>query len=227
MRRFTGHAGERWGSFLDVKINAPEVLEKELSKSRKQGLSLLGSVTDAYQAMERKYGLTRRVLEVLLKHDWPVSILTKSDLVTRDIDILQGFSECEIGLTVTSLNNEVSRNFEPGAPLPGNRLEALRSMKEAGLKTYAFVGPILPGLTDIEELVSALAGKVDYVMFETLNMGAGTANDILRTVKDNYPSLTGLFEPEKISSDWDANETMVMSVCEKYSIPVRGIFKHG
>ena len=81
MRRFTGHK-EKWGEFLDVKINAPQVLEKELSrKKRKKGRVLLGRVTDAYQPVERKYKITRELLKILLRHQFPVSILTKSDLV--------------------------------------------------------------------------------------------------------------------------------------------------
>ena len=88
MKRFTGHT-EKWGKFIDVKINAPEVLEKELSRSPEKGTVLLGSVTDAYQPIERKYKITRAILEILLKHHFPISILTKSDLVVRDIDLLK------------------------------------------------------------------------------------------------------------------------------------------
>ncbi|MCG2686361.1 radical SAM protein, partial [Candidatus Parcubacteria bacterium] len=90
-KRFTGHT-EKWGEFVDIKINAPEVLEKQLSRNPKKGVALLGSVTDAYQPVEKKYKITRAILKVLLKYDFPVSVLTKSDLVTRDVDLFKQFS---------------------------------------------------------------------------------------------------------------------------------------
>ena len=125
MRRFTGHA-EPWGHFLDIKVNAPEVLAKELARNPRKGTVLLGSVTDAYQPVERKYRLTRAILEILLKHNFPVSILTKSDLVVRDIDLFRQFSECEVGLTITSMDENVARNFEPHASSPKRGLRRLR-----------------------------------------------------------------------------------------------------
>lgn len=227
MRRFTGHAGERWGSFLDVKINAPEILDKELSRHPARGVTLIGSVTDAYQALEKKYGLTRRILEVLLKHDWPISILTKSDLVLRDSDLLSRFSQCDVGLTVTSLDNQVSRDFEVGAPLPARRLGALAELHRAGIRTYAFIGPILPGLADVEAIVEELCGKVDFVMFETLNLNAGTREDILATVAAKYPSLRPKFTPAAIETSWKEAEPGVRKACAACGIRIEGIFRHG
>ncbi len=148
MRRFTGH-NEQWGHFLDVKINAPEVLARELAKNPKRGEILLGSVTDAYQPVERKYRLARTILKILVSYDFPVSILTKSDLVVRDLDLFKQFSKCEVGLTVTTTDQETARSFEPYASMPQQRIEALETLHRSGITTYAFIGPILPKLTDL------------------------------------------------------------------------------
>ncbi|MBU1622838.1 MAG: radical SAM protein, partial [Nanoarchaeota archaeon] len=100
MKRFTGHS-EPWGDFVDIKMNAPELARNSVKKIKKAGgVVLIGSVTDAYQPIEKKYQLTRNVLIELLKEDIPISILTKSALVTRDIDLLSQFSCCSVGLTI-------------------------------------------------------------------------------------------------------------------------------
>ena len=149
MKRFTGHL-EEWGAFLDVKINAPEILKKQLTPRKKKGAILIGSVTDAYQPIERRYGITRRILEILAKHEFPVSILTKSALVMRDIDVIKKMRSCEVGITITSLDESISRIFEPVASSPQKRLDTLSFFKDNNIKTYAFVGPILPGITEIK-----------------------------------------------------------------------------
>ena len=100
---------------------------------------MLGNVTDAYQPIERKYGITRAILEILLKHDFPISVLTKSDLVIRDIDLFKQFSNCEIGLTVTALDKKAAKDFEPYSSSPQERLAALEMLSKAGIKTYGFI----------------------------------------------------------------------------------------
>ena len=109
MTRYTKHHLP-WGQFCHVKINAPEILKKQLGKSKK-GLASLSTVTDPYQSLERKYRLTREVLSQLLEREFPVSILTKSDLVLRDLDILRQFerNECEVGFSIATMEEEVRR----------------------------------------------------------------------------------------------------------------------
>lgn len=109
MKRFTGHS-EPWGDFVDIKMNAPELARNSVKKIKKAGgVVLIGSVTDAYQPIEKKYQLTRNVLIELLKEDIPISILTKSALVTRDIDLLSQFSCCSVGLTITTTDEKISQ----------------------------------------------------------------------------------------------------------------------
>lgn len=164
MRRFTGHT-ERWGEFVDVKINAPELLEAEI-KRKKTGTVWLSGVCDPYQPVERRYRLTRRCLEILIEHNWPVTIQTKSPLVLRDIDILIRAKNLEVGFTVTTADENIRRIFEPYAPSINKRIEALGMLYSKGVRTFAMIAPMLPGA---EGLVDLLKGKIDYAILDRLN----------------------------------------------------------
>jgi DNA repair photolyase len=165
MKRFSGHR-EAWGSFVDAKVNAPSVLEKQLKRAAK-GLVLMSSVTDPYQPLEKRLGLTRACLEVLAPHDFPLDVLTKSPLVLRDIDILSTFSEAEVGITVTTDDEDTRRLFEPHAPSIHDRIHVLEALFKAGITTYAFLGPILP--MQPERLADMVAPYVHSVLVDRMN----------------------------------------------------------
>lgn len=149
MGRFVGKSTNDWGGYVYVKINAPALLEKDLRKLKNKGKGksiLFSSVTDPYQGLEAKYKLTRKCLEVLVNYDFKgtLSILTKSHMVTRDIDLLKKLKDVEVGFTITSTDDKISRYFEKKAPNVSQRLEAMKKLNLEGIKTYAFVGPLLP-----------------------------------------------------------------------------------
>lgn len=153
MCRFRDH-DENWGEFLDVKINFPAVLAKQLETRRTQpkGKVLLGTVTDVYQPAEARFRITRSSLEVLAgSPQLEVHLLTKSDLVQRDIPILQRVRVCEVGFTITTMDQKVSGILEPGASPPNVRLSAAGELMKAGIAVWVFIAPLLPGLTDTEE----------------------------------------------------------------------------
>jgi len=139
-----------WGKFLDVRINMPHILAREL-KRMPRGTVGVGTVTDPYQPAEGRYRITRYCLELLRRHSFPVSIQTKSDLVVRDLDIL-GDMEAEVGFTITALDRRTAALYQPGAPSPDRVLDALQRVSGAGVATYVFIGPILPGVST-EELL--------------------------------------------------------------------------
>ena len=162
--------GLPWGTFVEAKANAPELLRRELPRAR-PGTVVIGISTDPYQPPERRLRITRRILEVLsdlggVAGAFEIRMLTKSPLVLRDVRLL-GELDAEVGLTVTTDSEEVRRVFEPGAPPIPARVAALRELKRAGLRTYAFVGPMLP--MDPERLVGMLAGAVDRVVLDRMN----------------------------------------------------------
>lgn len=161
-------------SRLFAKANAPDLLRRELSNPAYQPQTIaLGTNTDAYQPIERSRRITRRILEVLAEFNHPVGIVTKSALVTRDIDILKPMAEkglVKVALSVTTLDAKLSRAMEPRASTPGKRLQALEMLSAAGVPTVVMVAPIIPGLNDceIETILKAAhaagAREAGYVM---------------------------------------------------------------
>jgi DNA repair photolyase len=165
MRRYSGHS-EAWGTFVDVKVNAAEILKKQLDKA-KRGTVWISSVCDPYQPLEATYQLTRSCLKELAKKDFPVNIQTKSTLVLRDVDLFQEFKAIEVGFTITTDEGLVAAQFEPGANPVEERLRGLETLHSSGVTTFAFIGPLLPG--NPERLIESLEGKVDTVLIDRMN----------------------------------------------------------
>jgi len=177
MKRYSGHK-EPWGEFVDVKINAAEVLEKQLARAKK-GVVWISSVCDPYQPIEKTYAVTRRCLEVLAVNQFPVNIQTKSTLILRDLDILQEFENVEAGFTITTDDEAVAEQFEPGAPPIKQRIAALKKIRLAGIQTFAFIGPILPG--NPPNLIRYLEDAADRVLIDRMNY--------VNTIKSIYRKL--------------------------------------
>jgi DNA repair photolyase len=226
MRRFTNHR-EPWGEFLDVKANAEEVLRKELARVRQPGVALLGSVTDAYQPAERKYKITRALLAALVETQFSVSILTKSDLVLRDLDLLKQLEHCTVGLTITTLDEDVRRHLEPGASSIAKRLNALRVLHENGIANYVFIGPILPYFTDLRAIFGAVRGIVDNVWAEALNIRCGNWATIERVLQEYYPNLLDRYKVTVQDSHyWEDTGKELSHLSEEFGIPLVGFFQH-
>jgi len=189
---------DAWGSYVDVKANIVDVLAKEVMRSLRRGVVGISTLTDAYQAIESTRCLTGRCLGILLGSGFKVAIQTKSDLVLRDIEVLAKHpDDVTIGVTITTLDSELSRLIEPGASNPGRRAEVLSRMSEAGLGTWIFIGPILPditddGLGDILDVAQSL--KVGEVLFDRLNMRPGVWPSISSFLQSNYPELLPRFK---------------------------------
>jgi DNA repair photolyase len=164
MKRFTDHK-EEWGTFVDVKVNAASLLQREIKKKR-PGVVWISGVCDPYQPLEKEYELTKRCLEILLKHGWPVTVQTKSPLVLRDVESLRKFDEVEVGLTITTADEKIRKIFEPNSPPVEQRIETLEKLHSAGVKTFAMIAPLLP---KTEGLATQLSGKADYVLIDKMN----------------------------------------------------------
>jgi DNA repair photolyase len=202
MKRFTGHK-EPWGQFVDVKINAPDLLQQEIGK-KPYGRVWVSGVCDPYQPLERRYELTRKLLEILLQHEWPLTVQTKSALVLRDVKLFKGRKEIEVGLSVTTADEGVRQLFEPIAPSIKERIQALDEIRLAGVRTFAMIAPMLP---KAEELATSLSGKVDYVLIDRMNYHYGDwvykKHGLESTMTGNFFSsqaqeLTAAFEKQGI-----------------------------
>jgi DNA repair photolyase len=185
MKRFTGHQ-EPWGDFVDVKVNAPQVLRKALKK-RKGGRVIFGSVTDPYQPLEKEYAVTRGCLEAFLEYPaslFEIDLLTRSPLCLRDIDLFTRIKDIRIGFSIGTQDEAVKRLFEPRSPAIRARVEALRTLHEHGVQTYVFIGPMLP--MDSFEVFSMLKGIVSGVLIDRMNYSKKVISIYRRSGLERY-----------------------------------------
>ena len=152
--------GSPWGEVVEVKTNIAQKLKKELSR-RCGGVYGIGTVTDPYQLLEAEYGVSRGCLSVLKRYGAKISILTKSDLVLRDLELLSDWPGAEVGLSIGSVDEGVCSVLAPGAPSPGRRFEALRKLVDAGVSTYLMAAPIIPSISNSEVAVRKLVEGAD------------------------------------------------------------------
>lgn len=209
---------------MDVKVNAPSILKKQL-KTLKKGRVLFSSVTDAYQPVEAQYEITRKCLTQLEHASFFVSILTKSALVTRDIDILKDLS-CEVGFTFTTLDETVRAQFEPGSSALQDRLHALKEVSKAGITTYAFFGPILPFISDTPQAIatvfSILEEYVSYVIVDKMNL-YNTSWERIRSVLTNWnPELIPKYATLRAGTDYES--VLRKRIAKAATVPVEYCF---
>ena len=195
MKRFSNHS-EPWGKFVDVKGDLKKTLEKDLEKKEK-GRILISSVTDPYQPLEEEYKKTRKILKTLSEKTWDTHILTKSDLILRDLDILTNFEEDKIhtGLTINFLKEKDREIWEPKAPPIKKRIKALQKLSEKPVQTYVHTGPYLEGITNLKKIVKKIENLADELQIEPINFKNG--KKILNIIKRHYPELKEKYEEIK------------------------------
>lgn len=227
MKRFTGHT-EDWGKFVDVKINAPDLIPEKTKKYANKSI-FISSVTDAYLPLERKYKLTRQILEKLISLQPNLGIQTKSDLILRDIDLLKQFKSCEAGLTITTIDDNLRKEVEPFTSSIPNRIKALKELKDAGIKTYVFVGPIFPFLTDWKKIIFETMAYADFYMFENLNVRGSIWDSIKTWLKTKHPDLLKKYEEVYFTKNsyWNDVEEEIKQFCKNKKINHKVYFHHG
>jgi len=206
IKRFTHHR-EPWGTFVDVRVNAPPVLEGQVKRARR-GRVILSSVCDGWQPLEEDYALSRECVRVLLDAGWPVGILTKSALVSRDFDLLER-GQVDLGMTVSIRDEPLRRIVEPEASPTEERMQTLAQAARRGIEIWAFLGPLLPGLTDDEDNIAWLMGwmaklPVTHFYVDRLNFRPGVASSVRATLEAHFPQLVDRYR--EIESDAGASE---------------------
>lgn len=191
IKRFSNHS-EEWGEFVDVKVNAPEILQRQLKSLKSKYHISIGTVCDAYQPIEAKFQMTRKCLEILRYFRHSISILTKSSLVLRDLDILSNIKELEIGFTVTTLNPNIKMLFEPCSSSVEDRLSVLKTLAQKGIYTWLFVAPIIPYISDTEEEIYGLLNAAEEsgaqnITFDSLNPYPKVWHNTLEIIHKNFP----------------------------------------
>jgi DNA repair photolyase len=197
------NANEEFETKILVKTNIPEILRQELRKpSWRRERVAIGTATDAYQPCEGRYQLTRRCLKALRDFETPISIVTKSTMILRDLDLLADLAEgpgAAVYFTITTLDEALWRLIEPGTPPPRKRLHVLRRLAEAGVTTGVFLAPILPGLTDSVASIDAVAAAArahGAASFGTsvLRLAPLVSEHYLAFIAKSFPELLHRYE---------------------------------
>jgi DNA repair photolyase len=176
LRALAGLATAPWGSYVDVRENAPEVLADELPRLAPRPVKLCPIVSDPYHAIEAREELTRRVLEVLGAHPgFPPLVLTRSALVLRDLPLLASIEGAHVGVSLPTIDDETRAHFEPRAASVPERLDVLSRARSLSVRTFAIVQPVLPG--PLEALADALAERVTSVSLDILRGVEGAGRD--------------------------------------------------
>jgi DNA repair photolyase len=224
MSRFTGHAGEKWGDFIDVKQ-----CEKPLPQKTAGSSILIGSVTDPYNPLEKRHEKTRDILRQLQNTQAHLEILTKSPLVTRDIDILSRIKDVSVGISLSSTDEQFSRLTERHAASPERRLDAMRTLNDAGITVYAFISPIFPFLSDWKRVADEAGKYAAYTCFENLNLRGAYKRDVLNLIARHYPkqaeAFAGIYQNrEQFTKYWRGVEKEIRSYMARK--PYRLYFFH-
>lgn len=218
-----------WGDFCYARINCPELLAKELDHAR-SGHIWMSSVTDAYQPMEGKYKLTRRILETLANHprkdEFSIEILTKSALIRRDFDLIKKLNS-QIGCSISTLDSSMARSIEPFGSPPAERVKVLRDAKREGIRVYGFVSPVIPGITELEPLFKELS-FCEYIWVELLNTRPDIMSSLTPVIKENVPSAMNDLEFYLYNKElyYREVEMEVHRLENKYNLPVKDIVIH-
>lgn len=215
MQRFHPHP-EPWGEFVDIKANAVEALARQLRRAR-PGSVFVSSACDGWQQVESRYELTRRCCELLIRHGFEVSVLTKSALVLRDLDIFRG-SNARIGVTVTTLDERLRVVWEPKCSRTESRFRVLEEARRTGLRTGIMFGPLLPFLSDGQASIDAMFRRAAELDVDTIWVDALNARPLV------WPSVSGLLERHfpklrsaygRILYDGEAREAYIRELRER------------
>ncbi|UCG24351.1 MAG: radical SAM protein [Chloroflexota bacterium] len=218
-----------------VKENAIELLENELARKRVKGTIGTGSMNDPYMPVEAKTLLTRRALEVIARFRFPVHVITKSDLVLRDLDLLQQINEVysAVSFTITTTDDQLARKLEPGAPPPSARLRAMKVLAENGILTGVTMMPILPFIEDDEENISQIVTQANEHGASYILSGFGmTLRDRQRAYYYNkldrhFPGLRQQYERQfgdqyyAPANNFEQLKTVFEKLCDRYGMAVR------
>lgn len=230
IKRFTGHK-EKWGTFVDVRVNIKEVLKRQVrSKKYCEGQIYIGTVTDPYQPLEEKYKVTREVLEVLVNYPYPISILTKSDMVLRDLDLIKEFKDIEVNFTINTLDEDWKSLVEPYSPPISNRLSAANILIKNGIKTYIMMGPYWPIFTNPEELFIEFKNiGISKIYTESFNTIGGNWTEVEKILQKRYPKILPLmketfFNKIRFYEFYKEAEEILKELSERYDIEVETYF---
>ena len=227
MGRFVGESNQAWGNYVYVKTNAVELLKSvilRLIKKNPHPRIAISTVTDPYQGVERKYRLSRGILQTFAEHNYQgkISILTKSPLILKDLDILKKLPNVEVGITITTSDDKLSRFLEVQAPSASIRLKTLKTLNDAGIKIYVFVGPFLPHMKYEPELIDKLFYEIksagtSKIKLEFLNFPAYVRNRMKDGIKNESKQIQEVYKSSQSKKYREDLEPVIRKYLEKYN----------
>ena len=222
MKKITNHS-ENWGSFIDIKLT-----DKELDLKKIQNKNIfMSSVTDCYLPLEKDYLITRNILEELERVSCNLTISTKSSLILRDLDILKRFKNLTICISINTVD-ERFKNYMDKASSIKERINTLKVLHENNIHTVAFVSPIFPYITNIEDIVKATKYYVDEYWFENLKLRGEYKKDILNYIKNNYKELYSKYVDIYFNLNmtyWKDLRIDIKNICNKYNLKYKIFFE--
>jgi DNA repair photolyase len=228
--RFVGQPRSSWGDFVYVKKNAVELAHRQLERwpdSRRQATVFFSSVTDPYQGIERRYRLTRGLLQAFARHQYPgkVTVLTKSPLVLDDVEVLLQLN-CEVGVTVTTDDDRLSRFLEVKAPAASRRLDTLKQLAARGVPTYAFVGPLLPHFLHQPDRLDALFAGIaetgtNSMYVEHINLPMYVRHRLWDELQGLPPEEQALYRRAETPAHRQAIGGLVDRLAEKHGLHIK------
>lgn len=187
MKRFTGHK-EPWGTFLDVKY-WPEIKNPDKYSGERV---VIGSVTDGYVPQEMEFRRTGTLLKQLADSDAKIMICTKSDLVLRDLDLISEMKDVTVSWSVNTLDEKFRSDMDDAVGIE-RRLDAMKKVHDAGIKTVCFISPIFPGITDVKQIAERAEDRCDFIWLENLNLRGDYKESVLKYIESEYPELKDLY----------------------------------
>jgi DNA repair photolyase len=228
------NAGKDFETKIVVKVNAPQLLRKELRAKRWKGEHIaMGTATDPYQRAEGKYRLMRGIIETLTEYRNPFSILTKGTLILRDLDLLlqaAKVTDVSTAMSIPTLDEDAWRKSEPGTPHPRKRMEAVARLNDSGIPCGVMVAPILPGITDSEEgmkavVEAAIDAGAPHVSPILLHLRPIVKDVYMEWLKATYPDLVPRYEAMYKKAYASSDEQNALGAKIRYLIESAGGLK--
>lgn len=216
MKRFTGHT-EPWGTFIDVKHWKPITNPHKYDGQR----IVIGSVTDGYNPYEEEFCRTRRLLEELKGTNAEIMICTKSDLVLRDLDLLKKFPKVTVSWSINTLDEQFRMDMDRAVSIE-RRIEAMKKVYEAGIRTVCFVSPIFPGITDVKSIIGRVRDFADLIWLENLNIRGQFKGTIMSYIRENHPDVYALYDEiynKKRMDYWESLEKEISMFAKQNGFP--------
>lgn len=222
MSSFSKHS-EEWGEFIDIKCTSKKINTFKIKNKK----VMVSTVTDPYNSFEAKYEVTRKIMEQLVNSEAYISVVTKSNLVLRDIDVFKRMKHVEVAISLSTLDEVLRQKLEPNSSSIAERIETLKELKCNGIKTVVFVAPIIPMITDFKNIIEQTKEFVDEYWFDKLSLRTSFKTKMFNFIENEYPSYKPLYNEiynQKNSQYFDKITEDIKQYCGQHNISYKNFY---